>query len=180
MSTAYLERSQPSDDRARGGAAGAPLAAKPARRLVLAFATRLLNPMIVKLVGKRHVRAYAVIEHRGRRSGRTYTTPVAARPTADGFVVPMAFSEQADWFRNVLAAGECVIRWNGVAYHVVEPELIDSATARQALGRVERMLAPLFSKQFVRLRLAPSRAAPNEIGPPRAVFPQEVAEGGVV
>ncbi len=157
MSTAYPERHQLSDDREGGGAAGTPLAAKPARRPVLAAATRLLNPLIVKLAGKRHVRAYAVIEHRGRRSGRTYTTPVAARRTADGFIVPMAFGEQADWFRNVLAAGECVIRWNGVAYHVVEPELLDSATARLALGRVERVLAPLFAHQFVRLRLAPTR-----------------------
>ena len=139
--------------------AGAPLAAKPVRRPALAFATRLLNPLIVQLAGKRHMRAYAVIEHRGRRSGRSYTTPVAARPTADGFLVPMAFGEQADWFRNVLAAGECVIRWNGAAYHVVEPELIDEATGRQALGRVERMLAPLFAHQFVRLRYAPSRAS---------------------
>ena len=162
MATAYPERPQPSDDQAGGGAAGAPLAAKPARRPVLAFATRLLNPLIVKLAGKRHVRAYAVIEHRGRRSGRTYTTPVAARRTADGFIVPMAFGEQADWFRNVLAAGECVIRWNGVAYHVVEPELLDSATARLALGRVERVLAPLFAHQFVRLRVAPSRARSAE------------------
>jgi deazaflavin-dependent oxidoreductase (nitroreductase family) len=133
-------------------------AARPAHRPALAFATRLLNPMIVRLAGKRHVRAYAVIEHCGRRSGRVYATPVAARPTADGFVIPMAFGEQADWFRNVAAAGECVIRWNGAAYHVVAPELMDPATARQSLGPVERMLAPLFAHQFVRLRLAPSRA----------------------
>jgi len=155
MSTVYPERPRLSDDRAGDGAAGPPPVARPTRRPVLAIATRLLNPLIVRLAGKRYVRAYAVIEHRGRRSGRTYTTPVAARRTADGFVVPMAFGEQADWYRNVLAAGGCVIRWNGVAYHVVEPELIDWATARLALHPVERMLAPLFSKQFVRLRLAP-------------------------
>lgn len=147
-----------SEDRAGGGAAGTQPVAKSGRRPMLAKLTRLFNPLIMRLAGKRYVRAYAVIEHRGRRSGRTYTTPVAARRTADGFVVPMAFGERADWFRNVLAAGECVIRWNGVAYHVVEPELIDWATARQALGRVERMLAPLFASQFVRLRLASSPA----------------------
>ncbi len=77
-------------------------------------------------------------------------------------MVPMAFGERADWFRNVLAAGECVIRWNGVAYHVVEAELVDWRTARVALGRVERMLAPLFAKQFVRLRLASADAGSAE------------------
>jgi deazaflavin-dependent oxidoreductase (nitroreductase family) len=153
-----------SEDRTGGGAAGARQVAMPMsasasrRRPVLVSATRLLNPIILKLAGKRYVRFYAVIEHRGRRSGRTYTTPVAAQRTAGGFMVPMAFGEQADWFRNVLAAGECVIRWNGVAYHVVEPELVDWATARLALSPVARMLAPLFAKQFVRLRLAPADA----------------------
>lgn len=132
--------------------------AVPSHRSVLARLTHVLNPLVVKLAGKRYVRAYAVIEHRGRRSGRAYATPVSARPTADGFVVPMAFGEQADWFRNVRAAGECVIRWNGAVYHVVAPELIDEVTGRQALGPVERLLAPLFARQFVRLRYAPSSA----------------------
>jgi deazaflavin-dependent oxidoreductase (nitroreductase family) len=159
MSATHSEPIQPRDERAGGVSAGTQLATKPTRRPVLAMLTRLFNPMIRKLAGKRHVRAYALIEHRGRRSGRVYATPVAAQRIADGFVVPMAFGEQADWFRNVQAAGECAIRWNGVAYHVVEPELIDWTTARQALGRVERMLAPLFARQFVRLRQAPSRAS---------------------
>jgi deazaflavin-dependent oxidoreductase (nitroreductase family) len=156
------------EDRTGGGATGARQVAMPTsasasrRRPALGAATRLLNPIILKLAGKRYVRVYAVIEHRGRRSGRTYTTPVAARRTSDGFMVPMAFGEQADWFRNVLAAGECVIRWNGLAYHVIEPELVDWATARLALGRVERMVAPLFARQFVRLRLAPADAGRAE------------------
>lgn len=155
-----------SEDRTGGGAVGtgqvATSTSMSTRRPALGAATRLLNPIILKLAGKRYVRVYAVVEHRGRRSGRTYRTPVAARRTAEGFMVPMAFGERADWFRNVLAAGECVIRWNGVAYHVVEPELVDWTTARLALGRVERMLAPLFAKQFVRLRLASADAGSAE------------------
>ena len=154
MSATDSKLTRPGDARATGPRH----AAKPSHRPVLARLTHLLNPLIVKLAGKRYVRAYAVIEHRGRRSGRTYATPVSARPTDDGFVVPMAFGEQADWFRNVQAAGECVVRWNGIAYHLVEPELIDEATGRRALGPIERLLAPLFARQFVRLRYAPSSA----------------------
>ena len=154
MSATNSESSRSGGARVTGSRGGV----KPTHRPVLARLTHLLNPLIVRLAGRRHVRAYAVIEHRGRRSGRTYTTPVSARPTGDGFVVPMAFGEQADWFRNVQAAGECVVRWNGTAYHLVEPELIDEATARRALGRVERLLAPLFARQFVHLRYAPSSA----------------------
>lgn len=152
MSATDSKLTRPSEAR---GNSSTRRAAKQSHRPVLARLTHLLNPLIVKLAGKRYVRAYAVIEHRGRRSGRTYTTPVAARRVGDGFVVPMAFGEQADWVRNVQAAGECVIRWNGTAYHVVEPEPIDEATAQRALSPIARILAPLFARQFVHLRDAP-------------------------
>ena len=100
---------------------------------------------------------FAVIQHNGRRSGRSYSTPVGARSTPGGFVIPLTFGEQADWFRNVQAAGGCVIRWKGADYPTVEPEIIDWTIARSAFYPVERMLVPLIGiKQFVRLRHAPA------------------------
>jgi len=117
--------------------------------------SRLLNPLTVKLAGSRALPMLAVIQHRGRRSGRAYATPAGARSTSDGFVIPLTFGEGADWFRNVRAAGGCVIRWKGMAYQVVEPEVVDWATARPAFYRLERVLVPLLGiEQFVRLRHA--------------------------
>jgi deazaflavin-dependent oxidoreductase (nitroreductase family) len=114
-----------------------------------------LNPVILRLAGSRYLPFFAVIHHRGRRSGRVYATPTNARRTADGFVVPLTFGEGADWFRNVVEAGGCVIQWNGVAYTVSEPEIVDRATARSAFSPIERLLLPLIGiKQFVRLRFA--------------------------
>ena len=122
---------------------------------MIARIARRLNPIMLGRARNRRVRFYAVVQHTGRRSGRTYTTPVSARATPDGFVVPMTFGEQADWFRNVQAAGRCVIRWNGVDYPVVEPEIVDWSIARSAFSPVERMLVPLMGiHQFVRLRHA--------------------------
>ena len=124
--------------------------------LVFGTGARLLNPMMARLAGKRHVRGFAVLQHRGRRSGRLYETPVVARPTADGFIVPLPFGEQTDWFRNVQAAGEGRIRWNGVDYHIVEPQLIEWETARPAFHRLERVLVPLLGIwQYVRFRRIP-------------------------
>jgi deazaflavin-dependent oxidoreductase (nitroreductase family) len=123
----------------------------------LRIVARVINPLIKRLAGKRHVRAFAVIEHRGRRSGRVYATPVAARPTAGGFLVPMAFGERADWFRNVQAAGSCIIRWNGSDYAVDDPEIIDWEAAKPTFTRIERIFAPLFADHFVRLRFAAAR-----------------------
>ena len=54
--------------------------------------------------GKRWNPAFGIIEHRGRRSGRVYTTPVAVRRVDGGFVVALAFGAQVDWNRNLEVA----------------------------------------------------------------------------
>ena len=105
----------------------------------------------------------AVIYHRGRRSGRSYATPLCARPVADGFVIPITFGEQANWFRNVQAAGGCVILWKGANYALLGPEVIDWATARSAFSPVERVLMPIIGiEQFMRLRHASASSAVSQ------------------
>ena len=128
--------------------------------------TRRLNPLMLSLAGRRGLPMLAVMYHRGRRSGRSYATPLGARPTVDGFVIPLTFGEQANWFRNVQAAGRCVIRWKGVNYPLINPEVVDRATARPAFSPVERVLMPIIGiEQFVRLRHAPasSDVSQNEL-----------------
>src|SRR6266849_5085198 len=123
----------------------------------LRVGTRIFNPLTLSLAGSRRLPMLTVIHHQGRRSGRSYTTPLGARPTADGFVIPLTFGQQADWFRNVQAAGGCMIRWKGADYPVIEPEVVDWATARSAFYPVERVLVPLIGiEHFVRLRHAPA------------------------
>jgi deazaflavin-dependent oxidoreductase (nitroreductase family) len=122
---------------------------------VLGRFARLLNPLIRQVAGRRGVSPFAVLHHRGRRSGRWYATPVAAQPVGDGFVVPLTFGEGADWFQNVLAAGGCVIRWNGADYSLAAPSVIDWAAARSAFSPLERLLVPLIGiERFVRLQRA--------------------------
>lgn len=101
--------------------------------------SRLFNRFSILVSGTRVFPLYGVIEHRGRRSGKTFRTPVVVKPTADGFIVPMPYGERTDWYRNVLAAGGCVIRWNGRTYRVGEPELVrDAPATAPGFGRFER------------------------------------------
>jgi deazaflavin-dependent oxidoreductase (nitroreductase family) len=92
------------------------------------------------LAGKRWNPIFAVVEHRGRRSGRNYATPVAARRVAGGFVISLAFGAQVDWYRNLLAAGGAIIRWQGDEYPVARPERIDTAAGLAAFNPVQRLL----------------------------------------
>ena len=159
MSSPQLRSSPSRRERAGGNTPDAPHGARPVRRSarpVLRVATRLLNPVILKLAGSRYLPFFAVVHHRGRRSRRAYATPVGARRTPNGLVIALTFGEGADWFRNVQAAGGCVIRWKGADYPVVAPEVVDWATARPAFSPVERVLVPLLGiERFVRLLSAP-------------------------
>jgi deazaflavin-dependent oxidoreductase (nitroreductase family) len=92
------------------------------------FNKRTLNPAVLNLAG-RSSSLYAVVHHVGRRSGRTYATPVRVRPTPEGFIIPLPYGRDVDWCRNILAAGRCTISWHGNDYPVGEPEVIDLATA---------------------------------------------------
>src|SRR5258708_19100332 len=87
-------------------------------RVVLRPLTTLLNPLVLRRAGQQHFHLAAQIRHVGRRSGRTYTTPVTARRSGDLVLIALTFGSQADWARNVRAAQGCSIRIGGQDYHL--------------------------------------------------------------
>jgi deazaflavin-dependent oxidoreductase (nitroreductase family) len=139
----------------------APALVRPSRlvAVVMGPLTKVLNPVMRKLAGRRHVMMAAQIRHVGRRSGRPYVTPAGARLTGDTFVIPLTFGNSSDWSRNVRAAGGCEIRLDGTDYRAVQPELADRDQAapvvRAAFGPVERaMFRMLGIRQYLLLRRA--------------------------
>jgi len=114
--------------------------ARPRFGGVLWRLSRLTKPVTLPLAGKRWNPLFAVVEHRGRRTGRRYTAPVAARRIAGGFAIPLAFGAQVDWYRNLLAAGGGVIRWRAHAYRVTAPERIAPTIGLAAFDPVQRLL----------------------------------------
>jgi deazaflavin-dependent oxidoreductase (nitroreductase family) len=139
----------------------APTVIRPSRLVRVTFGpvTRMLNPAIVKLAGRRHIRFAAQIHHTGRRSGRPYVTPASARLAGDTFIIPLTFGNQSDWSRNVQAAGGCQIRLNGVDHQAVRPQLVDTQQALQMAGTafspLERaMFRMLGIQQFLLLQRA--------------------------
>ena len=121
-------------------------------RSALLTVTRAFNKLVLSFAGTRVMPLYGILEHRGRRSGKFFRTPVVVRPTADGFIVPMPWGETTDWYRNVRAAGECSIRWKGRTYSLTQPEVLDAASAQSAFGGFQRSAMQRFGIQRV-LRL---------------------------
>jgi deazaflavin-dependent oxidoreductase (nitroreductase family) len=99
-------------------------------RIVMRPMTKVLNPLIVRLAGRRHFHMAAQIRHVGRRSGRTYTTPVSARRSGEAIVIALTFGNQSDWSRNVRSAGGGTIRMEGEDYHVTQPQIMSRQEAK--------------------------------------------------
>jgi deazaflavin-dependent oxidoreductase (nitroreductase family) len=98
----------------------------PSRRLldgVRQFNKRTFNPWILKSAGGERS-PFAVVGHVGRRSGAAYATPVIVRPVKDGFVFALTYGPEVDWYRNILAAGTCTLRWRGATYRLEQPETL--------------------------------------------------------
>ncbi len=106
------------------------------------------NKLIYPVAGRRHS-PYARLEHVGRRSGRSYTTPVGAFPYGDGFVIGLSYGADVDWCRNVMAAGHAAVQWHGETFGLERPEIIPMSPAvLQAIPSYFRLPAREL-KQFV-------------------------------
>jgi deazaflavin-dependent oxidoreductase (nitroreductase family) len=78
---------------------------------------------------------WAVILHRGRRSGRHYRTPLFAFRRDRTLIIALLYGQESDWLRNLRAGGGQVIR-AGRTFIVRPPEVIDTSGAGPLLARL--------------------------------------------
>jgi len=130
-----------------------------ARRAVR-FVAALVNPIVVLIAGRSWMPIVGILRHRGRRSGRTYTTPIGMRRLGDNFVIPRTFGDNSAWYLNIKTAGNAAVKYLGHTYHLVEPEVVDYTTAKPTFPRYELVLFRLIGiNEYLRLRIAPGLPA---------------------
>ncbi|MDQ6804277.1 MAG: nitroreductase/quinone reductase family protein [Actinomycetota bacterium] len=90
---------------------------------------------------------WAVVCHRGRRSGRVYRTPVFAFKRGRRLAIVILYGEESDWLRNVLAGGAQVVR-AGRTYDLIAPQVLD-ADAAEGISPVGQVLGRLSGRVLV-------------------------------
>jgi len=90
--------------------------------------TRAMRPLALRSAGKEGS-STSVVRHVGRRSGRTYETPVIAVQHGDSFLIALPYGERTDWLKNVLDKGSAAIVANGHTYQVDQPQVIPMTEA---------------------------------------------------
>ena len=99
---------------------------------------------------------FGLVVHRGRRSGRTYTTPVNLFDVPGGVIIPLAYGRGSDWALNVLAEGGCEVVRSTVPLRFDHPRLVTPEAAGHAMpGPIRLVLSALGVNDFLRLDAAP-------------------------
>ena len=115
------------------------------------FAT---NPLARMVAG--WAPGFAIVRHRGRKSGRTYSTPVNIFEIGGregGFAIALTYGADVDWLKNVMAAGGCTVRYRRREIDLTDPEFIGTSEGMELMPALVRRFLPVGNvTEFVRLR----------------------------
>jgi len=109
--------------------------------------TRTVRPLALRSAGKQGS-GTSVVRHVGRRSGRTYETPVIAVQHDDSFLIALPYGKRTDWLKNVLRNGSATIVTNGHTYDVDRPAVIPMAEATGYFRPREQRMQRQFRVEF--------------------------------
>jgi deazaflavin-dependent oxidoreductase (nitroreductase family) len=90
--------------------------------------TRAMRPLALRSAGKEGSNT-SVVRHVGRRSGRTYQTPVIAAQHDDSFLIALPYGNRTDWLKNVFHSGSASIVTNGQTYEEDRPQVLPMVEA---------------------------------------------------
>ncbi len=97
---------------------------------------RYLNPWMQRIAAS--LPGFAVVEHIGRRSGTPYATPVSVFRRGTVLAVVLLHGE-TNWAKNVVAAGQAVLRYRGDTVTVRNPRIIAPREAGSDVPRIARV-----------------------------------------
>jgi deazaflavin-dependent oxidoreductase (nitroreductase family) len=97
---------------------------------------KYMNPVMRRAA--RYLPTFAVLEHRGRKSGTPYETVVNAYRKGNVLAILLGHGK-TDWVKNVLAAGEADLRIQGRDVHITNPRVQPAGSDDEALPRIARL-----------------------------------------
>lgn len=105
------------------------------------------NPVARRFAGT--VPGFAIVQHRGRNSGRRYRTPVSVFRQGDIYRFALTYGPDAEWVKNVLAAGRFDIETQGTTVALVAPSLYEDPAISWTAPRVVRTMLKAIGATYV-------------------------------
>jgi deazaflavin-dependent oxidoreductase (nitroreductase family) len=113
------------------------LSAVPLPRSLARFNRKATNKVTLPVAGR--LPGFAIVNHRGRRSGRNYRTPVNMFRRPGGFAIPLMYGIESEWTKNVLAADAAELTTRGRSAVVANPRIVRDEGRRH----VPRAIRPI-------------------------------------
>jgi gluconokinase len=117
---------------------------------VARFNVHVTNHVTRRFAG--HLPGFAIVTHVGRRSGRTYQTPVNMFRDGDRFVFALTYGADSQWVKNVMAAGECEVRAGGRTIRLHDPEIFTDPDRHAVPAPVRLVLDAFNVSDFLSMR----------------------------
>ena len=121
-------------------------------RVIRPFTTHVVNPIARRFAS--WLPGFGILEYRGRKSGRTYRTPLNVFRRGDWYVFALTYGADVEWVKNVAAAGSCILRTRGRAVRLIQPEVFVDPSRRLMPLVVRIVLRFDRATEFLRMRIA--------------------------
>jgi deazaflavin-dependent oxidoreductase (nitroreductase family) len=124
--------------------------APPTRmRWLRPFTTHVFNRVSRLFAG--WMPSFGLIEHVGRKSGKTYRTPMNVFRSGDGWVFALTYGSDVQWVKNVLAAGGCTLINRRRRHVLTDPQVFVDPSRRLMPTPVRQFLGLLRVSEFLRM-----------------------------
>jgi len=111
--------------------------------------TRLFRPLMRPLAAR--LPGFAVISYAGRRSGRSYRTPINVFRHDGDYIFALTYGPEVQWVKNVLAAGTAQVEQRGRTVTLRDPRRISDPKARLVPMLVRPFLRFMRVSEFLRM-----------------------------
>lgn len=117
-------------------------------------AKHVINRLTIRNAGSAKSQ-FAILRHVGRRSGKTFETPIMVAPLGDDFVLALTYGPKVDWYRNLQANGKGTLIWRGQTYTIEKLEPLDRNIGLVAHPLHERVILRILKiENFVRVKVS--------------------------
>ena len=128
-------------------------------KAIARFSRDVINPVIRHVAGR--LPPFSLLEHRGRKSGRDYQTPIMVFPPGNDLIVALTYGPTTDWAQNVIATGCCGIEYRHRHIALTNPRIVHQAPSAMPLPwLVQRALELMTVSDFLLLERVDHMTAP--------------------
>ncbi|MFI9404934.1 nitroreductase family deazaflavin-dependent oxidoreductase [Nocardia sp. NPDC052316] len=98
------------------------------------------------------VPGFALVQHKGRKSGRDYRTPVSVFERDGVYRIALTYGRDTDWVKNITAAGAFTLHTRGRAIELIDPAVRHDPSVRWAPPVVRQWVKALSAEYYLEAR----------------------------